>query len=177
MRSLNRHKHPRLKGYDYSRAGAYFVTICTHERAHLFGCVRAGTLETGPRMDLNRYGAIVQRCWDAIPGHYPNVELDAFQIMPDHLHGIIVIVDPLRSRDEPAEGARHAATLRGLANILGSFKSAISKGVNELRLTPGSPVWQKGYYDHVIRNNAEHDRIAQYIAENPAKWAIDHNNS
>ena len=213
-----RHKHPRLRGYDYTRMGAYFVTICTHERAHLYGrVVDPPELAAEPFMDLNDAGAIVQRCWDAIPGHYLHVELDAFQVMPNHVHGIIVIVasphgatvptahganvptpytppndntvvDPDGSGHAPTVqivgsghandpgGSGHAPTLRGLGNIVGSFKSAVSKGVNELRGTPGAPVWQKGYHDRIIRDDAEHDRIAQYIAENPANWTTDPNN-
>lgn len=200
-----RHKHPRLRGYDYGQAGAYFVTICTHERAHLFGrVVDPSELAAEPFMDMNDAGKVVQRCWEAIPGHYPHVVVDAFQVMPNHVHGIIVIVasphgatiqpphgttDPVPNDNTVADPdrSRHAATLRdmgnaatgkrGLANIVGSFKSAVTKGVNELRGTPGAPVWQKGYHDRIIRDDAEHDRIAQYIAENPANWSADPDNT
>ena len=230
-----RHKHPRLRGYDYCQVGAYFVTICTHHREHLFGRVINGSMASDPIMELNDAGRIVQQCWDALPLHYPVVQLDAFQVMPNHVHGIILIVasthastdnvvmdpdrpgdadpdrpgdadpdrpgdadpersrhadpgrpghadpersrhaDPERSRHADPERSRHAATAR-LGNIVGSFKSAVAKAINDMRGTPGAPVWQKGYHDRIIRDDAEHDRIAQYIAENPGNWLIDPDN-
>lgn len=103
---MRTHKHPRLRGYDYSQVGAYHVIICTHARAHLFGrVVDPAERAQDPYMELNDAGMIVQRCWVEIPRHYPQVALDAFQVMPDHVHGIIVINavvapwgDPHRSR-------------------------------------------------------------------------------
>ncbi|RMF88756.1 MAG: transposase [Nitrospinota bacterium] len=160
----------RLPEYDYSRPGAYFVTICTQDRVCLFGQVMDG------RMRLNEYGDIVRACWLAIPDHFPRTTLDEFIIMPNHVHGIIVIVDNV--------GATHASPLpskpRGpkphsIGAIVGSFKSAVTKRINETRGTPGAHVWQRNYYEHVIRDEVWLDRIREYIAGNPARWEEDEN--
>ncbi|MBK9763035.1 MAG: hypothetical protein KBA60_07225 [Flavobacteriales bacterium] len=179
------HKYTRLRGYDYSIGGAYFITINTLGRSHLFGRV---VDPSDPYMELNDHGRIVQQCWDSIPKHFINVHLDAFQIMPDHLHGIVVIAELGGSNaangPNAAKGSRHASTLQGdgrpcgvrprsLGSIVGSFKSAATKRINELRGSHGSPLWQHNYHDRVIRNAQEHARIAKYISENPAKWAND----
>jgi putative transposase len=155
-------KNIRLPGYDYSLPGAYFVTICTKGRIKLFGEIAE------KKMIRNNYGDIVQSCWDDIPCHYPHVKLDEFVIMPDHIHGIIVI------NDNPV-GSRHASTLlRGRSNVLGdiigSFKSAATKRVNEIRHTSGSSVWQRGYYEHIIRDANSLNRIRKYIKYNPFEW-------
>ncbi|MFZ1693083.1 MAG: hypothetical protein WAT74_07815, partial [Flavobacteriales bacterium] len=184
------------RGYDYAAEGAYFVTINTHDRSHLFGNIVADA--NGARINLSAHGQIVQDCWDFIPDHFPNVHLDTFQIMPDHIHAIVVILngngdptDPIIDRPSssmalrfvPGAGAGRgsASTLRGerrpngvaprsLGAIVGSFKSAVTKRINLLRGTPGALVWQHNYHDRIIRDAAEHDRIAAYIADNPAKW-------
>jgi len=195
------HKYTRLRGYDYSRGGAYFITINTLNRLQLFGRVVADPSE--PYMDLNDHGRIVQQCWDSIPAHFTQVHLDAFQIMPDHLHGIVIVGELGRSNaanDTNAangtnaadglyggNGSRHASTLRGdgrprgvkprsLGSIVGSFKSAATKRINELRGSSGAPFWQHNYHDHIIRDPLEHERIAKYIFDNPAKWANDPKN-
>lgn len=192
------HKDIRLRGYDYSRGGAYFITINTLDRQQLFGRVVADPHD--PHMDLNDHGRIVQQCWDSIPAHFTAVHLDAFQIMPDHLHGIVVIGDLDGSNAANgtnvtdgtnglygANGSRRASTLpgdgrprgvkhRSLGSIVGSFKSAATKRINELRGSAGSPLWQHNYYDRIIRDPREHERIAKYIIDNPAKWANDPKN-
>lgn len=146
----------RLKGYDYSQAGAYFVTICTQNRACLFGEVVGGDLR------LNDAGTIARQCWLEIPIHFPNTELDEFVIMPNHVHGIIVLVEP---------------PTRSIPTIIGSFKSATTKRINEYRSTPGTPVWQRSYYEHVIRDDESLNRIQKYIRNNPVKWTLDRENS
>ena len=124
---MRRRKHIRLREYSYSLPGGYFVTICTKDRIELFGKVVDG------EMIRNDYGNIVQLCWDKLPLHYPNIQLDEFQVMPNHVHGIIII------HDYPV-GSRHASTLQRpsntLGNIVGSFKSAVTKRINEIRKTP-----------------------------------------
>ncbi|HMC97609.1 MAG TPA: transposase [Flavobacteriales bacterium] len=165
----------RLRGYDYAQAGAYFITLCTHDRSHLFGRIANAVME------LNACGEAAQHCWDAIPGHFPLVELDAFQVMPNHVHGIVVITGGNTSR-----GATHASPLQGagpngpmagsLGAIVGSYRSAVSRMINRSRGTPGEPVWQRNYFERIIRDSAEHGRIAQYIADNPSNWTTDEMN-
>ncbi len=187
----------RLKGYDYTRAGEYYVTVCTQDRMHLFGEV------TDERMMLNALGTVVQRCWDAIPEHMPMVVLDECIVMPNHMHGIIVITG--QADVPPPVGAGNFPPLRGvepdptepppddpvgagnfppppiaimvknsLGHIMQTFKAAVSRQVYRDGLLPrGTSVWQRGYYEHIIRNQAEWMRIADYIHDNPANWEKD----
>ncbi|HMN05913.1 MAG TPA: hypothetical protein PKD45_09310 [Flavobacteriales bacterium] len=194
-----RHKFIRLRGYDYAQGGAYFVTINTYGRRHLLGRVVAGTANTDAFVELSDDGLIVQECWDGIPVHFPGVFTDAFQIMPDHLHGIVVIgaahgpaADNGAARAAVGNGAAgpvwsmrcidatdprpRGSKPRSLSAIVGSFKSAATKRINLLRGTPGAPVWQHNYHDRIIRDGGEHERIAQYIHDNPTKWANDPGN-
>ncbi|MBF8296081.1 MAG: transposase [Bacteroidetes bacterium] len=162
-------KRLRLKEYDYSQPGAYFVTICTKDREERFGEIVDG------EMRANNSAAVVWSCWNDLPNHYPNVELDAFVIMPNHVHGIIMVLD------EQIVGATPASPLQRkrhrLGDIVGSFKSAVTKRANEIRGTAGSPLWQRGYYDHIIRDDRSLTRIREYIAHNPQRWASDKENS
>ncbi len=161
----------RLHGYDYRQNGAYFVTICTHNRTLLFGEIVDG------EMRLNEAGQVAQRLWDELPQHFSHVDTDAFVVMPNHVHGIIVIANT-------HVGARHASPLRhshkspraALGTIVGSYKSAVTKQVNRDRGTPGVPVWQRNYYEHIIRNEASLQHIRNYIIHNPAKWPDDPEN-
>ena len=175
----------RLKGYDYTQPGAYFVTICTHERTCLFGEVVDGV------MVLNAYGRIAQACWESIPDHFPHVQLDAVVIMPNHMHGIIWIVDDdgnttcgggrgtaRRAPTTTTTTERFGAPVPGsLPTIIRSFKSAVTKHINAHRGTPGAPVWQRNYYEHIIRNEQALNAIRRYIAENPLRWHLDRYNS
>jgi REP element-mobilizing transposase RayT len=167
----------RLNDYDYAQAGAYFVTIVIRDPELSLGNIVDG------EMRLNEFGAIVQSCWDDLPAHYPHVELDAFVVMPNHVHGVVVIVD-----DGGVVGARHASPVhnpsqppRGtppgsLGAIVGSFKSAATKRINELRGTQGTTIWQRNYFEHIIRNEKDLAHIRQYIDDNPANWVRDDEN-
>lgn len=223
----------RLKGYDYSRAGAYFVTVCVQGRECLLGKVEAGegSVEAGLKpahttddnpiraMDgeptavrarvadgfvddtrgirLTRYGEIVRGCWEGLPQHYPQVELDAFVVMPNHVHGIIVLPDtgaglkPARTASAEFAGTPNAepgaATGAGvidggaakryaLPEIVRGFKTFSARGVNELRETAGVSLWQRGYYEHVVRDDRSLDQIRRYIEENPMRWVVDREN-
>ncbi len=179
--SPSRRRSIRLQGYDYRENGAYFVTICTHRRAPLFGEI------VGDEMQLNELGVLVQHSWEAIPKHFVNVELDAFVIMPNHVHAIVVLIDPDNLHGDNAVGATHASPLPArfdksgppsgsLGAVIGSFKSAAAKAINEHRATPGSTVWQRGYYDHIIRSDKSLTAIREYILYNPARWTSDENN-
>jgi REP element-mobilizing transposase RayT len=174
------HKHPRLPDRDYTR-GAYFVTICATRRGDIFGRM----VGTGgdARMELNEAGLIVLDRWNAIPEHHSGTRLDQLQIMPDHLHAILVLdpplgidlsgsthgVDATRAPDQP--GARPKGPAPGsLGAVIGAFKSVTTKRINAALVRRGS-VWQDGYHERAIRRQGnEYGRIAQYIAENPANW-------
>ncbi len=162
----------RLHGYDYSQAGAYAVTACTHGQASLFGRIANG------EMRLNAAGRLAESVWDGLPGHYPHVALDAFVVMPNHVHGIIILADA----DQPppvGAGFKPAPTMRtrhGLPEIVRAFKTFSARHINECRRTPGLRVWQRNYFEHVIRNDDALNRIRQYIVDNPAKWSEDREN-
>lgn len=177
------HKHPRLPDRDYTR-GTYFVTICAARRGDIFGRI-IGT-GTDAIMELNDAGAIVLDRWNAIPRHHPGARLDQLQIMPDHLHAIILLDPPIvtgstqtgstQGVDAPSAlnngRARPNGPQRGsLGAIIGAFKSVTTKRINTIAGHTGGTVWQDGYHEHVIRRyGGAYGRIAQYIAENPAKW-------
>ncbi len=185
----------RLKGYDYSQPGAYFITIVTQERTCLFGDVVDG------QMRLNDTGEIVRQCWLDIPAHFPNTGLDEFVVMPNHVHGIIVIVGagsprPYNAPDAQtapdAQSALDAQTTSGawtgmgaetasirratLGQIVAYFKYQSTKRINERRGTTGASVWQRNYYEHIIHDDAALQRIREYIANNPLQWELDREN-
>ena len=145
-------KSPRLKDYDYSESGAYFITICTHQRQYLFGAIQS------ERMFLSSFGEFAVACWDVIPDHYADVELDGFVIMPNHVHGIIVF-----------PGRSDFKTILG--RVVNGYKGAVTARIRQAQ--PGLIVWQRGYHDHIIRNDADLNRLREYIENNPAKWEAD----
>jgi len=205
----------RLKGYDYSQAGAYFITLCTHNREHLFGEVVSGN------MILNEYGKVASNEWAKTPEIRPHVALDVFVIMPNHMHGIIIIngrgeshsphnVDPpytanigeshsphninppytantgeLHSpgldlpgntnQSDPANKGECDSPPRSPSNTIGAmvrgYKSAVTKQINLLR--PGGIIWQRNYYEHIIRNEQAYQTISGYIINNPLQWQED----
>jgi putative transposase len=160
---LPQRKSPRLQGYDYAGEGAYFVTICTQNRVHLFGDV------VDDEMVLNTLGCIVETCWDDLPNHYNNIQLDAFVVMPNHIHGIIFISDgDVGAGFKPAPTKRH-----GLTEIVRGLKTFSARKINQLRDTPGISVWQRSFHDHIIRDPHGLDKIRAYIATNPARWHAD----
>ncbi len=162
------HRHSiRLRDYDYRQEGAYFVTVCTADRGELFGNIN-DTME----MCLNEYGKIVGESWAGLAERYPYVVLDAWVVMPNHLHGILLITDKGGSPTEG--GSRTAPTERKpLGRLIGAFKTMSAKVINQQRDTPGAPVWQRNYYEHIIRNEAGLNAIRQYIQSNPANWRQD----
>jgi len=203
----------RLKGYDYSRAGVYFVTIVTWGRLMLFGKIENG------EMNINRYGEIVQKWWNEIPVHFPNVETGAFVIMPNHVHGIIIITDerrgtvpvpfdttiaqqkgevtalsqnngygieqqggetpPLQNNDigETAQGERTSPLRKPtLGQIVAYFKYKSTKEINVMDGGRIQKLWQRNYYEHIVRNEHEMENIWNYIESNPAMWATDDEN-
>ena len=156
----------RLKGYDYSQAGRYFVTICTYKSRCIFGKVK------DKRICLNRAGVIIERCWNDLETRYNGeIHIDEFIVMPNHVHGIIFIPDLGRAGFKPAPTRKHP-----LSEIVRAFKTFSSRRINELRNSPGTPVWQRNYYEHVIRNESDYRQIGEYILYNPAKWEMDREN-
>ena len=137
----------RLSRFDYARQGAYFVTLCTRNRACLFGDIQNG------EMRLNETGELASRMWTEIPTHFPHVVIDALVIMPNHLHGVIVI-------PHAPVGATHASPLpsgppkRSLGAIIGAYKSAVSKHANRLGLSSGRSIRQRNYFDQFILDDA-----------------------
>ncbi|BBC26324.1 transposase [Pseudanabaena sp. ABRG5-3] len=239
----DREKHHRrsirLKGYDYSSVGSYFITICTFQRECLFGTISDG------EMRLNQYGKIVHSHWQNLPKYYPRLELDEFVIMPNHIHGILFLIDndDISMNHDNSVGAGLAdnfslenqnsfskpAPTNGLADdfafknkdlpdgagladnfalnaesinktrpyktsiptetaptknfttennygspeIIRGFKTFFARRVNQIRHTSGIPVWQRNYYDHIIRDETSLKKIRQYIQTNPRLWQVD----
>ncbi len=156
----------RLAQYDYSQTGAYFVTICAHERNCLFGDV------VDADMRLSDAGCLVQTAWDELPGRFPGVELDGFVTMPNHVHGIVVIVGAGLALPSKQGAASSAPTL---GDVMRAFKSISALYVNRQLMRSGS-LWQRNYYERIIRDEAELQRIREYIETNPARWADDSEN-
>lgn len=166
------------------------MTICSHEQQCLFGEISGG------EMHMNAWGEIVRDEWLRTPTMRPNVELDEYVMMPNHFHGIIVInatndncvgadcVRPIHGAEkcgahvgapvQPIQGLRRKSG--SLGSIIAGFKSAATKRINEVRKTPGAPVWHRNFYEHVIRNEKDLELIREYIANNPRKWDEDENN-
>lgn len=145
---LRRRKRLRHRTFDYRTPGAYFVTIAGWHRTRIFGEV------VDQRMRLAVPGDLVWQSWLAIPTHCPGIRFDAFVVMPDHVHGIVVI-----------DGGRMR-----LGRIVNLFKAASTRAVNQHRGTPGAPIWQRGFHDRIIRDDDEWVRIARYIDDNPRRW-------
>ncbi|MBC8415864.1 MAG: transposase [Candidatus Cloacimonetes bacterium] len=175
----------RLNNYNYSWAGAYFITICSYKKESLFGKI------SDHSMQLNNFGNILQGCWNQIPWKYKNIKLGNFVIMPNHIHGIIWIVGAIHEspdiyrtiHESPYKnGVIRELPLRGerrkmlLSKIIGRFKMNSSKLINNIRNSAGSHIWQRGYYDHIIRNDEDLNNIKQYIQNNPQNWDKDKNN-
>jgi putative transposase len=164
---IHHRRSNRLQTYDYSNHGAYFVTICTWNRESILGNV-INTL-----MRLTRAGETVMTCWQDLPNHYGNIELDEFVIMPNHLHGIIWMnVDMERAGLKPSPTVKQ----HGLPEIMRALKTFSSREINKNRHTPGTPVWQRNYFDRIIRNETELSKIREYIRNNPLQWELDENN-
>jgi len=164
-----KNKTIRLKNYDYSYPGAYFVTICIHEKNCFFGKIE------NEKMTLNRSGKIANNCWKEIPIHFDNVELGEYIIMPNHVHGILFYFgDSTKQKIEPYsnEDTMLDKMHKKLSIIVGSYKSAVTKQIN--RTNQGLKFkWQTSFYDHIIRNNKGLQNITEYIRLNPVKWFED----
>jgi len=197
-KQLPNRKTIRLKHYDYALAGAYFVTICAADKRCIFGKI------VGEAMELNNLGRIVENCWQQIPKHSENAELDEFVIMPNHLHGIIILHennscrgaacsarnsgahrDTTCSTSEtvPSRGAACSARpefsiMRSgtLSTIVRSFKSAASKITREKNLIGFQPLWQRNFFERIIRDDDALMKAREYVVNNPLRWHLDKEN-
>ena len=158
----------RLTGYDYSQNGAYFLTICTYDRECLLGDIVNG------EMRLNESGEIVKSEWIRTSSIRQEIVLDCYAVMPNHFHAIVFV----RGGDRPVAATNNASgpRPRSIGSFVAGFKSSVTKHVNEIRKTPGIPVWQQNYYEHIIRDDDDLNRILEYIENNPARWAEDEEN-
>jgi len=178
----------RLKDYDYTQAGAYFITLCVENRACVLGDVIDG------EMQLSTTGTIVAEAWEWLAQQYPYVAIDEYVVMPNHFHGIIVIAAPtvgavrepptiiptsppnMGAVREPPNEPPKPTPCKPLGRLIGAFKTVSTKRINESNTTPGITFWQRNYYEHIIRHEGALDRIRRYIIHNPMKWAIDREN-
>ena len=160
----------RLKGFDYSSQGAYYITIVSQGRECLFGEIVDGG------MYLNQYGEIVQKWWNEIPIHFPNVELGAFVIMPNHVHWIIFITT---INDSLEEDVKSSPTYNKptVGQIVAYFKYQSTKEMNNIKTkTVITKIWQRNYYERIIRNEEELQQKTDYILDNPSQWVMDNEN-
>ncbi len=172
-----RRRSLRLRGYDYTQAGAYFVTLCTRDRACLFGEIVDG------EVSHNDAGRIVQSEWEALPDRFSGIDVDAFIVMPNHVHGILWI-NPVGARfiaprfvaphdvDAGVPGAMNRAPTLG--EIIRAFKAVATRRLRQTGVSEFA--WQRNYYEHIIRDEASLHGIREYIANNPLQWALDREN-
>ncbi len=184
---MERKNSLRLSNYNYSVSGTYFITICSYKREEFFGEI------TNNLIHLNDYGKIIHDCWYQIPTNYKKIKLDDFVIMPNHIHGIIWIVGAIHESPEEKrkihETPENKLTLGNgvirelplrierrkmlISKIIGRFKMNSAKLINNIRNSKGSHVWQRSYYDHIIRNETDLNNTKAYIQNNPLNWRTD----
>ena len=178
--AIHHRRSIRLKDYDYSQTGAYFVTLCTQSRAFLFGEIMDG------KMCLNDVGRMIQSVWDELPQHYPGIVIDAFVVMPNHIHGILVLTlvgaGPCACPSARVEGQpQGVAPTMLLSDVVHSFKSFTTTRYRQGVTRKGWPafagrLWQRNYYEHIIRNEDELNGIRPYIDDNRLRWEMDREN-
>lgn len=160
----------RLKNFDYSKDGLFFITICTNRKRCIFGSIRQKQLK------LSYWGEIAYACWNSIPQHFPQVILHEFVIMPNHVHGIIQIcnAEALASADgwvDDTQPGRARGTSRTVGSIVRGFKIGVTKEIH--RYYPKMQVWHRNYYEHYIQTQRRYDIITDYIRTNPERWNDD----
>ena len=168
------HRHSiRLKGYDYGQAGAYFITICAWQRQCLFGEV------VNDKMVLSNKGRVVAEEWENTETIRKNIILDEFVVMPNHFHGIMFFSDHVGAMHQQRATHRVAPTgprSGSIGAIMAQFKSIVTKHITTCHNSRACSVWQRNYYERVIRNENELSRAREYIINNPLKWAMDNEN-
>jgi len=172
MKTEHHRRSIRLCETDYSVPGMYFVTICVKNRECLFGEVIDGEIRLG------EYGEVAKQCWEGIPSHFLDAVIDEYVIMPNHIHGVIEIVDHVGAENflplQPKPHGYQRVTPRSIASIVRGFKIGVTKWWRENGYEGG--LWQRNYYEHIIRNDKSLNQIRQYIRDNPFNWGIDENN-
>ena len=156
--AMHHRRSIRLRGHDYSGRGVYFVTILTKNRRRLFGTI------VNERMALSEAGRIAARCWQEIPQHFPNVSLDAWVVMPDHVHGVLVICEDGHGGTLPGENRPHG-TARTIGSMVRGFKIGVTKALGE------SP-WHRNYHEMILRDARALETVRVYIRNNPAQWDV-----
>ncbi len=162
----------RLQNWDYGWNGLYFVTICTKNRKCFFGDIVDG------KMNLSQIGIIADILWYEIKNHAQNIELDQFTVMPNHIHGILILNGNVETRHALSLQSQNTIGQKRFQNqgkntvssIIGGYKSAVTKHAHRLGF---EFAWQRNYWEHIIRNKTEYNRIAQYIIDNPVRWKND----
>ncbi|MGB8689081.1 MAG: transposase [Microcoleus sp.] len=165
---IHQRRSLRLRQYDYTQAGAYFLTICCYQKNCLFGEINGGI------MYLNATGEAVQQVWSNLPNNFPQIELDDFVIMPNHLHGIICLIDrpdlmTPQTNIAPINTMPNGTKKGSLGAIVQNFKSISTRRVNNITRNSGT-IWQRNYYETIIRDDRAYENIKRYINENPLKW-------
>jgi putative transposase len=174
----HKRKSTRLEGYDYSKEGMYFVTICTHKRFHLFGHIENGA------MFLNDAGKFADQCWNEIPAHFPHAVLHEYVVMPNHVHGILELAIDGYSDDGPEYyppldenfATAFASPSRTVGSIICGFKIGVTKWFrNNMAkdFPPHQSLWQRNYHDIILKDYRLYDIFSNYIHNNPAKWSED----
>ncbi|MDB9537993.1 transposase [Dolichospermum planctonicum CS-1226] len=186
---IHKRQSIRLKGYDYSQSGLYFITICCYQRECLFGNI------INSQIILNNFGQFIKEEWLKSAEIRKEIEFDDFVIMPNHFHGIVIINQEINSDfmkndvdfQDNNVGANCRSPLgqiqlsrpkismkpKSISSLIAGFKSATTKKINIIRNTPQNPVWQRNYYDHIIRNDESLARIREYVQNNPLSWEND----
>ena len=182
---IHHRKSIRLKGYDYSQAGLYFITICCQDRIWRFGEIVA-VENSQAKMILNGAGIIANECWLEIPEHFPNAKLHEHIVMPNHVHGIIELsvgvqnIEPSSSSKDlraqnieplPQRNKFQKIIPGSIGSIIRGYKIGVTLGVKNI--FPGEKLWQRNFYEHIIRNEKAYQTISNYIVNNPAKWYED----
>lgn len=181
---IHKRQSIRLKGYDYSQSGFYFITICCYQRECLFGDI------INSQIILNNFGELVKKEWLKSAEIRKEIKLGEFVIMPNHFHGIVIInqknnnYNHVHTNDVGANGRSPLQEIqsspqqismkpKSLSSLIAGFKSATTKKINIIRDTPKTPVWQRNYYDHIIRNDQSLERIREYVQNNHLSWEND----
>ena len=167
---VHRRKSIRLKDYDYSQPGAYFITICIHKKQCILGEV------TDDGMKLSRFGEVVKTEWLKTFEIRKNLILDEYIVMFNHFHGIIIVDGRGTLQRAPTFEKFGRPISNSVPTIVRLFKSATTNQVNQLHHTPRRPFWQRNYFEHIIRNEDELNKIREYIQNNPLKWHLDREN-
>ena len=156
----------RLKNHDYTQSGMYFVTICVKHKLNLFGKIKNG------QMILNKFGEIAQFEWLKTHKIRKNISIDKYIIMPDHIHGILIVNNDSRGmvHRPPTHECFGKSVPNSIPTIIRYYKAGVTRRINLLRNRPGNKIWQRNYYERIIRNKNEYYAIRQYIIDNPKKW-------